>query len=244
MPSATFWLFSRGGREDHVRKMQAGPQDTMDAQAFEAIADALQKGKANRVKELVQQAVAAGATPEHVLERGLMAGMAVVSRKFRNHEAFVPEVLIAARAMNAGLALLEPLLVFPDARFQGRVVIGTVRGDLHDIGKNLVKTMMEARGFDVIDLGVDVPAARFAQAAREHQADLVACSALLTTTMTEMRSVVEAIGRAGLRGRVKTMVGGAPIDEAFSRSVGADAWSPNAVGAAEAAIALLSPAHR
>jgi len=119
-------------------------------------------------------------------------------------------------------------------------VIGTVKGDLHDIGKNLVKAMMEARGLEVVDLGVDVPAARFVQAAHQHQADIVACSALLTTTMNEMGNVIAALAGAGLRGRVRTMVGGAPVNEAFSRAVGADAWSPNAVGAAEEAVALIS----
>ncbi len=229
--------------------MQASTPPTSSAQApgrreadpFEAIADNLQRGKANRVKELIEQALAAGSTPEAVLERGLMAGMGVVSRKFRNNEAYVPEVLIAARAMNAGLSLLKPLLVAGTPFTRGRVVIGTVKGDLHDIGKNLVKTMMEARGFEVVDLGVDVSASKFVQAALCHRADIVACSALLTTTMAEMGNVMEALVRAGLRGRVKAMVGGAPVTEAFSRSVGADAWSPNAAAAAEVAVELVSP---
>jgi corrinoid protein of di/trimethylamine methyltransferase len=220
--------------------MQAARCHPTDVGTFEAIAENLQKGKANRVKELIQQALAGGAIPEDVLERGLMAGMGIVSRKFRNNEAYVPEVLIAARAMNAGLALLKPLLAVGSTLVQGRVVIGTVKGDLHDIGKNLVKTMMEAQGFEVVDLGVDVSASRFVQEAHRHRADIVACSALLTTTMPEMHNVIDALARAGLRGRVKTMVGGAPVNEAFSRSVGADAWSPNAADAAQAAVALLS----
>jgi corrinoid protein of di/trimethylamine methyltransferase len=224
--------------------MQAAGSNQRDVGTFEAIAENLQRGKADRVKELIRQALAGGAPPEDVLERGLMAGMGVVSRRFRNNEAYVPEVLIAARAMNAGLALLKPLIAVRSALVHGRVVIGTVQGDLHDIGKNLVKAMMEARGLEVVDLGVDVPASRFVQEAHRHRADVVACSALLTTTMPEMRNVVAALARAGLRGRVRTMVGGAPVDEAFSRAVGADAWSPNAAAAAEAAVALVShPRH-
>jgi corrinoid protein of di/trimethylamine methyltransferase len=241
MQSAIFWLFSHPHQEDHVSKMQATRPNESELGPFDVIAENLQKGKADRVRDLVQQALAAGTSPEDVLERGLMAGMGVVSRKFRNNEVYVPEVLIAARAMNAGLALLKPLLAPGSALVRGRVVIGTVKGDLHDIGKNLVKTMMQARGFEVVDLGVDVSASRFAQAASRHRADIVACSALLTTTMEEMGKVMEALDRAGLRGRVKTMVGGAPVNEAFSRSVGADAWAPNAARAAEAASALLSP---
>ncbi|HVO20208.1 MAG TPA: corrinoid protein [Anaeromyxobacter sp.] len=208
---------------------------------IEAIAENVQKGKASGVKDLVGQALAAGATPKAVLDEGLLAGMAEVSRKFCNNELYIPEILIAARAMNAGLALLRPHFAVTGPEVVGRVIIGTVKGDLHDLGKNLVKLMMEARGFEVIDLGVDVPAARFAQAASERRADIVACSALLTTTMHEMGAVMDALARAGLRGRVKTMVGGAPIDDAFSRSLGADAYAPNAASAAQAALALLTP---
>jgi corrinoid protein of di/trimethylamine methyltransferase len=206
---------------------------------WEAIAESLQKGKASRVRELVQQALAEGADPEELLEQGLMAGMAVVGQKFRNNEVYIPEVLIAARAMNAGVALLRPRLGVAAARVRGTVVIGTVKGDLHDIGKNLVKMMMEAHGLEVIDLGVDVSAARFVQAAGDGRADIVACSALLTTTMAEMEGVVAAVGRAGLRGRVRTMLGGAPVSQAFAQRVGADLWAPNAAAAAEAAVALL-----
>jgi 5-methyltetrahydrofolate--homocysteine methyltransferase len=244
MQCATFWLFSATSQEHHAANMQATRDTPPEVDTFQAIAESLQKGKASRVKELVQRALAAGISPEEILDRGLMPGMGVVSRKFRNNEAYVPEVLIAARAMNAGLALIKPLLAADGERVQGRVVIGTVKGDLHDIGKNLVKAMMEARGFEVVDLGVDVTAARFVHAAQQHRADIVACSALLTTTMNEMGSVIEALESAGLRGRVKTMVGGAPVSEAFSRAVGADAWSPNAAGAAEEAVTLVSNTRR
>ncbi len=206
----------------------------------EAIAESVQKGKATRVKELVAEALAIGLTPAQVLDAGLLAGMNEVSSKFRNNELYIPEVLIAARAMNAGLALLRPLLVAPGAAIRGRVVIGTVKGDLHDLGKNLVKLMMEARGLEVIDLGVDVPAARFVQAARDRRADIVACSALLTTTMPEMAVVTRALADARLRGRVRIMLGGAPLTEPDARALGGDAYSPNAAGAAEAALALLS----
>jgi methanogenic corrinoid protein MtbC1 len=210
----------------------------------EAIAESVQKGKATRVKELVTEALASGLTPDHVLDAGLLAGMNEVSGKFRNNELYIPEILIAARAMNAGLALLRPLLVAPGAAIRGRVVIGTVKGDLHDLGKNLVKLMMEARGLEVIDLGVDVPAARFVQVARDRRADIVACSALLTTTMPEMAVVMQALADARLRWRVRTMLGGAPVTEPDAHAMGADAYSPNAAGAADAAIALLSPQAR
>jgi 5-methyltetrahydrofolate--homocysteine methyltransferase len=204
-----------------------------------AIAEGVQKGKAARVKELVAQALASGLSPDRVLDEGLLAGMNEVSLKFRNNELYIPEVLIAARAMNAGMALLQPLLVAPQAAIRGRVVIGTVKGDLHDLGKNLVKLMMEARGLEVIDLGVDVPASRFVQVARERRADIVACSALLTTTMPEMAVVMQALAEARLRGQVRTLLGGAPVTAEDARAMGADAYSPNASGAADAALALL-----
>ncbi len=205
-----------------------------------AIAESLPKGKADRVKELVAQALATGLAPEEILDGGLLRGMAGVSARWRNNEAHIPEVLIAARAMNAGLSLLRPRFAAGGDPARGRVVIGTVQGDLHDLGKNLVKTMMEARGLEVVDLGVDVSAARFARAAREEGADLLACSALLTTTMPELAGVVDALGREGLRGRVSLMVGGACVTERFARDIGADGWARDAAGAAEAAASLLA----
>lgn len=207
---------------------------------FEEIAENIQKGKVNFVKELVGKAIAEGFTAKQILEDGLMAGMNAIGQKFKNNEVFVPEVLIAARAMNAGTTLLKPLLISEGVSVKGKVIIGTVKGDLHDIGKNLVRMMMEGKGFEVIDLGVDVCAEKFVQALKEHHADIVACSALLTTTMGEMKKVIEAIENAGLRPGVKIMIGGAPVTEAYRREIGADLFSVDAASAAETALAAMA----
>ena len=196
----------------------------------------LQRGRAQEVVASVQRALDEGATPREVLEGGLMHGMAIVGERFKHNQVFVPEVLIAARAMNAGIAVLRPHLVESGVRARGTVVLGTVQGDLHDIGKNLVKMMMEGKGLEVIDLGVDVPAQRFIDAAIEHGADIVACSALLTTTMPRMRGVVEAAVAQGVRERFAVMVGGAPITDGFRAAIGADLYAPDAASAADAAI--------
>ncbi len=201
------------------------------------LSERLQRGQAKEVEALVQQALDEGETPQRILEDGLMQGMGVIGERFKANEVFVPEVLIAARAMHAGIAVLEPHLVSAGVKARGKVVLGTVKGDLHDIGKNLVRMMMEAKGLAVIDLGVDVSAERFVRAATEHDADIVACSALLTTTMTEMRHVVEAAQAQGLRGRVCIMVGGAPVTDAFREAIGADLYAPDASSAADAALA-------
>ncbi len=205
-----------------------------------AISEALQKGKANDVKQMVQAAIDEGVTARQVLEEGMMAGMDVVGRKFKNNEVYVPEVLIAARAMNAGIEILRPLLINEKVKPRGTVVIGTVKGDLHDIGKNLVKMMMEGKGFNVIDLGTDVPVEKFLSAAQENEADIICCSALLTTTMTEMKKVVEAADEAGVHKQVKIMIGGAPVTQQYCESIGADAYTPDAASAAEKAAELVS----
>ena len=205
-----------------------------------AISEALQKGKANDVKQMVQAAIDEGVTARQVLEEGMMAGMDVVGRKFKNNEVYVPEVLIAARAMNAGIEILRPLLINEKVKPRGTVVIGTVKGDLHDIGKNLVKMMMEGKGFNVIDLGTDVPVEKFLSAAQENEADIICCSALLTTTMTEMKKVVEAADEAGGHKQVKIMIGGAPVTQQYCESIGADAYTPDAASAAEKATELVS----
>ncbi len=205
-----------------------------------AISEALQKGKANEVKQMVQAAIDEGVTARQVLEEGMMAGMDVIGRKFKNNEIYVPEVLIAARAMNAGIEILRPLLISENVKPRGTVVIGTVKGDLHDIGKNLVKMMLEGKGFNVVDLGTDVSVDTFIAAANEHDADIVACSALLTTTMTEMKKVVEAMDQAGVHQKVKIMIGGAPVTQQYCESIGADAYSPDAASAAEKAAELVS----
>ena len=206
---------------------------------LEDISAALQKGKAKDVKELVQQAIDQGLGAQTILEEGLLSGMNIIGGKFKRNEVYVPEVLIAARAMNAGTALLKPLLASAGVEATGKVVIGTVKGDLHDIGKNLVRMMMEGKGLEVIDLGVNVSAEAFLQAVKEHDADIVALSALLTTTMNEMKVVVDTIATAGLRDKVKVMVGGAPVTESFCASIGADAYTADAASASESAVALI-----
>ena len=196
----------------------------------------LQAGKAKIVKTLVQQAIDEGIPAQKILEEGLLAGMNVVGVKFKNNEVFVPEVLVAARAMNQGANLLKPLLMESGVKTSGKVCIGTVQGDLHDIGKNLVKMMMEGKGLEVIDLGTDVAPETYVRTAIEENCQIICCSALLTTTMGVMADVVKAAEEAGIRDKVKIMIGGAPVTEAFCRQVGADAYTPDATSAAEKAV--------
>ena len=198
----------------------------------------LQQGRAPKVKACVQQALDEGIPAGEILENGLLDGMNIIGQKFKNNEVFVPEVLIAARAMTKGIEMLRPLLVADGIEEKGTVIIGTVKGDLHDIGKNLVRMMMESKGLKVVDLGVDVSAEAFLNAAREHNAQVIACSSLLTTTMGEMRNVVEAVGASEMNGKVRVMVGGAPITQAFCDQIGADCYTPDATSAADAALAL------
>ena len=200
----------------------------------------LQKGDAKAVKELVQQAIDNGIPARTVLEEGLLAGMSVIGEKFKSNEVFVPEVLIAARAMKMGVEVLKPLLVDDNAKVKGRVCIGTVKGDQHDIGKNLVKMMLEGKGLEVIDLGTNVDPERFVQTAKEQDCQIICLSALLSTTMASMEDVVKEAEKAGIRDRVKIMVGGAPVNEAFCNQIGADVYSADAASAADAAVALLS----
>lgn len=203
---------------------------------FEQMSAALQKGRAPEVKELVQAAIDEGIDAQTILEEGLMSGMNIIGEKFKKNEVFVPEVLIAARAMNQGTELLKPLLIDAGAKAKGKVVLGTVKGDLHDIGKNLVRMMMEGKGLEVIDLGADVPAQKFIDTAKEEGAQIIACSALLTTTMTEMQNVVNAARDSGIRDNITIMVGGAPVTSAFCESIGADIYTADAATAAEEAI--------
>jgi len=199
----------------------------------------VETGKAKIVKQLVEAAIAEGADPKEILEQGLLPGMSVIGEKFKNNEVYVPEVLVAARAMNAGTTLLKPLLVSADVQAPGKAVIGTVRGDLHDIGKNLVKMMLEGKGITVIDLGTDVSAEQFVAAAIENEAQIICCSALLTTTMPEMEAVVAEATAKGIRENVFIMVGGAPITQEFCDKIGADCYTSDAAAAADAAIAYL-----
>ena len=203
------------------------------------ISGAMQRGKAKLVRELVARGLEEGRSAGELLEGGLMAGMDAVGARFQRNEIFVPEVLIAARAMNAGMELLRPEFSGRGPQMPGRVCIGTVKGDLHDIGKNLVRMMMESKGLQVVDLGVEVEAETFVRAAVEQDCGIIACSALLTTTMPVMGEVVRLAREAGIRGRVKIMVGGAPVTGQFCQSIGADCYTADAVSAAEAAAGML-----
>ena len=207
---------------------------------LQEISQQLQAGKAKIVKTLVQQAIAEGYPAQQILEEGLLSGMNIIGVKFKNNEVFVPEVLVSARAMNQGAALLKPLLAQDGVKASGCICIGTVQGDLHDIGKNLVKMMMEAKGLEVIDLGTDVAPDTFISTAIENDCQIICCSALLTTTMGVMGEVVKAAEAAGVRDKVKIMVGGAPITEEFCRQIGADAYTPDATSAAEKAVEFCS----
>ena len=203
------------------------------------IADNLIKGKAPEVKELVQRAIDEGEDVEKVLNEGLVAGMSVVGAKFKANEFYVPEVLIAARAMKAGMGILRPILADKDIKGVGTVVLGTARGDLHDIGKNLVAMMLEGAGFEIIDLGVDVSPEKFIETAKEKKADLIGLSALLTTTMPSMKDVVKAVGESSLKDKVKVMIGGAPLTQSYADEIGADGYAPDAASAVDEVKQLL-----
>ena len=199
------------------------------------ISEALQSGRAEKVRELVKQALNEDIIPKKILEEGLIRGMSIIGEKFKKNEVYVPEVLIAARAMHAGMDVLKPKLTETGVKNLGKVVIGTVTGDLHDIGKNLVKMMLEGAGFEVVDLGVDVSADKFVEAVKEHQPNIIGMSALLTTTMVNMPEVIKALEVAGLKDKVKIMIGGAPITQNYANQIGADGYSPDAASAADKA---------
>ncbi|MFA9377417.1 MAG: corrinoid protein [Lachnotalea sp.] len=202
---------------------------------IQEMSEFLQKGRAKNVKTLVQQALDEGVDPKEILNDGLLAGMMIIGEKFKKNEVFVPEVLVAARAMNAGLAILEPKLVEVGNKAVGKAVIGTVKGDLHDIGKNLVAMMLKGAGFDIFDLGVDVEADTFIEKAEEVNADVICMSALLTTTMPNMKTVIEKLKEKNLREKYIVMVGGAPVNESFASQIGADYYTPDATSCAEKA---------
>jgi 5-methyltetrahydrofolate--homocysteine methyltransferase len=206
---------------------------------FEELSDAIQTGDANKVVSLVGQAIDEGIQAQEILDKGLLDGMNKLGVKFKNNEVFVPEVIIAARALNSGTALLKAKLVEEGVKPVGKVVIATVAGDLHDIGKNLVKLMLEGGGFAVVDLGVDVSADKIVDAVRENAPDILALSALLTTTMAQQENVITALKDAGVRDQINVMVGGAPVTEDFANSIGADKYTADAASAAEAAKELL-----
>ena len=203
------------------------------------ISEMLQKGKRKDVAKLCQQAIDEGLEANEILTGGLLAGMDVVGAKFKANEIFVPQVLVSARAMKAGSEVLKPYLAGEESTGKGKIVMGTVQGDLHDIGKNLVIMMFEGKGFEVIDLGVDVAPEKFIQTAIDENADIIGLSALLTTTMPVMGEVVKAAEEAGIRDKVKIMVGGAPVTKEFADSIGADAYTEDAPTAAAKALELV-----
>lgn len=202
------------------------------------ISSNLQEGEDELVQQLVQEALDEGIAPTKILQDGLMHGMNIIGVQFKNNEVFVPEVLVAARAMNKGIEVLKPHLAEDRVASYGKVCIGTVKGDLHDIGKNLVKMMLEGKGLEVVDLGSDVAPEVFVQTAIEQNCQIICCSALLTTTMNVMADVVRQAEAAGVHGKIKIMIGGAPVTEPFREFIGADIYTPDAASAAEAAAAL------
>jgi 5-methyltetrahydrofolate--homocysteine methyltransferase len=223
---------SAAGAHQHTGEEKM--QDPLDQ-----IAERLYDGQADAVAALVQQGLDAGLTAAEILNDGLIVGMDRVGKDFKNGELFVPEVLIAARAMHAGMAILRPLLAESNVEPAGKIVVGTVAGDLHDIGKNLVAMMLEGGGFEVIDMGTDVAPAKFVEAVKTEGADLVGLSALLTTTMPSMEKTIAALAEAGLRDSVKVMVGGAPLTQGYADEIGADGYAPDAASAVDLARALM-----
>lgn len=205
----------------------------MAGEILEQLADFLIKGDADEVKRLAQEAIDSGTSAEEILNNGLMAGMSVIGKKFKANEVYIPEVLIAARAMKAGMAVIEPLLNESGVEPKATVCVGTVKGDLHDIGKNLVCMMLEGAGYKVVDLGVDVAPEQFVTAIKENNAQALGLSALLTTTMTAMGSTIEAFEEAGCRDQVKIVVGGAPLTQSFADEVGADGYAADAASAVD-----------
>lgn len=197
------------------------------------IASALIEGNKKKVQELVSLAIKEGVPPERIINQGLIAGMQVIGERFKNNEVFVPEVLVSARAMHAGMDLLKPLLAKSPEILKGKIVIGTVKGDLHDIGKNLVVMMLEGAGYQVIDLGIDVDAEKFVESVKTYNPHILGMSALLTTTMPYMKVTIEALEKAGLRDKIKVIVGGAPVTEEFAKEIGADGYAEDAGSAVE-----------
>jgi len=208
------------------------------------LSEALFWGDVSKVKELTQMALQEEVEPEEILEQGLIRGMDIVGVKFKNNEIFLPEVLLASKAMYGGLELLQPRLVKSGVRAIGKVIIGTAKGDLHDIGKNLVAMMLRGGGFEVIDLGIDVSPEKFLKDSQEHKPDIVGISALLTATMIGMADVITALEKAGLRDKVKVMIGGAPVTQEFADEIGAEGYAPDAASAVDKARELVKVLRR
>ena len=205
---------------------------------YSEISEQVQKGRYKIVKELTEKAVADGFSPSEILNKGLLAGMDAIGERFKNNQAYIPEVLIAAKAMQEGVSVLKPLLTAGEVKATGKVCIGTVQGDIHDIGKNLVKMMMEGKGLEVIDLGTNVSPEKFVSTAIDESCQVICCSALLTTTMEVMADVVRCAENAGIRDKVRIMIGGAPVTEEYCQKIGADAYSADAASAADTAVRL------
>ncbi|MEW6624675.1 MAG: corrinoid protein [Bacillota bacterium] len=200
---------------------------------FEELSNSVIAGNEAKVRELTKSFVDQGVGPIDIINQGLITGMTVVGARFKAGDMFVPEVLMAARAMHGGMEIVKPLIAEVDIPTKGKVVLGTVKGDLHDIGKNLVGMMMESAGYNVVNLGVDVPPEKFADAVKEHSPNFVAMSALLTTTMLAMKDTIEVLKEEGLRDKVKVLVGGAPVSQEFAEEIGADGYAPDAASATE-----------
>jgi 5-methyltetrahydrofolate--homocysteine methyltransferase len=212
----------------------------VDMTIFEKIADEVQKGNSQTVEELVKEALSTEVSVEGILNDGLVEGMNIVGEKFKNNECFIPEVLVSAKAMKQGLEILKPFLAETNVKPLGKVVIGTIQGDLHDIGKNIVSMLLQGAGFEVIDLGADVPIDRFVESAKNEKADLVGMSALLITTMVNMKEVIRGLKEAGLKEDVKVIVGGAPVTRDFAVKIGADGYAPDAASGVDVARELLN----
>ena len=207
---------------------------------LEEISEKLQAGKSKEVETLVQTALEEGIAPAAILSDGLLAGMAVISEKFKAGTIFVPNVLVAARSMNKGMDIIKPLLIDEETKVKGKAVIGTVQGDLHDIGKNLCKMMLEGKGFEVIDLGCDVPAETFIETAIRENCQVIGCSALLSTTMPVMKKVVDLCIERGIREKVYIMIGGAPVSEEYCKLIGADCYTKDAATCADYAASFVN----
>ncbi len=200
---------------------------------LQALAQAVIDGDRDQVQQIAQEALNEGVGPGQIVNEGLIAGMAVVGKKFKNNEFYVPEVLIAARAMHAGMDILKPLLAESGVKPKATVLIGTVKGDLHDIGKNLVAMMLEGGGYEVVDLEVDVAPEAYVEAIKKHAPNVIALSALLTTTMPSMKDTIDALSAAGVRDQVKVIIGGAPVTQAYADEIGADGYAPDAASAVD-----------
>jgi len=210
-----------------------------DMTIFEKIADEVQKGNSEPVEELVKETISQGFPAEKILNEGLVEGMNIVSEKFKNNECFIPEVLVSAKAMTVGLEILKPRLAETNVKSRGKVVIGTIQGDLHDIGKNIVAMLLQGAGFEVVDLGADVPIEKFVESAKNEKADIVGISALLITTMVNMKAVIESLKNAGLRDNVKVIIGGAPVTRDYANKIEADGYAPDAASGVDVAKSLM-----